>query len=60
LVYKYRFKDGAVKNVNLFIFTNPSAEVVKVMKSGGKMTTEEIQELEVKKIGEAIKSKGSR
>jgi hypothetical protein len=60
LVYKYRFKDGAVKNVNLFVFTNPSAEVVKVMKSGGKMTTEEIQELEVKKISEALKSKGPR
>lgn len=60
LVFKYRFKDGAVKNVNLFVFTNPSAEVVKVMKSGGKMTTEEIQDLEVKKIGEALKSKGPK
>jgi len=50
LVYKYRFKDGTVKNINLYVFTNPSAEVVKVMKSGGKMTADEIQELEVKKI----------
>jgi hypothetical protein len=50
LVYKYRFKDGSVKNINLYVFTNPSAEVVKVMKSGGKMTTDEIQDLEIKNI----------
>jgi len=50
LVYKYRFKDGSVKNINLYVFTNPSAEVVKVMKSGGKMTTDEIQDLEIKKV----------
>ncbi len=54
LVYKYRFKDGSVKNVNLYVFTNPSAEVVKVMKSGGKMTADEIQELEIKKIQESF------
>jgi uracil-DNA glycosylase len=60
LVYKHRFKDGTVKNVNLFVFTNPSAEVVKVMKSGGKMTTEEIQDLQMKKIGEVLNSKGAR
>jgi hypothetical protein len=54
LVYKYRFKDGSVKNVNLFVFTNPSAEVVKVMKSGGKMTADEIQELEIRIIHEII------
>jgi len=52
LAYKYRFKDGSVKNVNLYVFTNPSAEVVKVMKSGGKMTADEIQELEIKRIQE--------
>ncbi|NLX47088.1 MAG: hypothetical protein GXY70_02790 [Euryarchaeota archaeon] len=50
LVYKYRFKDGSVKNVRLYVFTNPSAEVVKVMKSGGKMTSDEVQALEVKRI----------
>lgn len=50
LVYKYRFKDGSVKNINLYVFTNPSAEVVKVMKSGGKMTADEIQDLEIKKV----------
>jgi uracil-DNA glycosylase len=60
LFYKYRFKDGAVKNINLFVFTNPSAEVVKVMKSGGKMTTEEIQDLEAKKIGDMLKGRPSR
>lgn len=54
LVYKYRFKDGTVKNVNLYVFTNPSAEVVKVMKSGGKMTADEIQELEIKRLQEAL------
>ena len=54
LAFKYRFKDGSVKNVNLYVFTNPSAEVVKVMKSGGKMTADEIQELEIKKIQESL------
>lgn len=54
LVYKYRFKDGSVKSISLYVFTNPSAEVVKVMKSGGKMTADEIQELEVKRIQEAL------
>ncbi|MHC1709619.1 MAG: hypothetical protein AB9819_04355 [Methanomassiliicoccales archaeon] len=54
LVYKYRFKDGTVKNVNLYVFTNPSAEVVKIMKSGGKMTADEIQELEMKRIQESL------
>jgi len=54
LAYKYRFKDGAVKNVNLYVFTNPSAEVVKVLKSGGKMTADEIQELEIKRVQESL------
>lgn len=54
IVYKYRFKDGASKTINLFVFTNPSSEVVKIMKSGGKMTVEEIQELEIKKIKELL------
>jgi hypothetical protein len=60
LVYKYRFKDGSVKNVNLYVFTNPSAEVVKVMKSGGKMTADEIQELEMKRIQESLAPRKGR
>jgi hypothetical protein len=60
LVYKYRFKDGSVKNVNLYVFTNPSAEVVKVMKSGGKMTADEIQELEIKRIQESLAMRKGR
>jgi len=60
LVYKYRFKDGTVKNVNLYVFTNPSAEVVKVMKSGGKMTADEIQELEIKKVQESLAQRKGR
>lgn len=59
-VYKYRFKDGTVKNVNLYVFTNPSAEVVKVMKSGGKMTADEIQELEIRKIQESFAQRKGR
>ena len=54
LVYKYRFKDGSMKNVNLYVFTNPSAEVVKVVKSGGKMTADGIQELEIKRIQDSL------
>ena len=60
LVYKYRFKDGSVKNINLYVFTNPSAEVVKVMKSGGKMTADEIQELEIKKVQESLAQRKGR
>jgi len=60
LVYKYRFKDGSVKNVNLYVFTNPSAEVVMVMKSGGKMTADEIQELEIKRIQESLAPRKGR
>ncbi|MCE5297282.1 MAG: uracil-DNA glycosylase family protein [Euryarchaeota archaeon] len=60
LIYKYKFKDGTVKNVNLFVFANPSSEVVKIMKSGGKMTVEEIQDLEMKKISESFKTKAAR
>ena len=60
LTYKFRFKDGTSKNVKLFVFTNPSAEVVKVKKSGGKMTTEEIQVLESERIRQIIQNKGSR
>lgn len=52
--YKFRFKDGTSKTINLFVFTNPSSEVVKIMKSGGKMTVEEIQSLEIKRIQEVL------
>jgi hypothetical protein len=54
ITYKHRFKDGNSKTINLFVFTNPSSEVVKVMKSGGKMTVEEIQDLEIKRIQEVM------
>lgn len=60
LVYKYRFKDGSMKNINLYVFTNPSAEVVKVMKSGGKMTADEIQDLEIKRIQESFAPRKGR
>jgi hypothetical protein len=52
ITYRYKFKDGTSKVINLFVFTNPSSEVVKIMKSGGKMTVEEIQELELRRIRE--------
>ena len=57
LSYRYKFKDGMVKNLNLFVFTNPSSEVVKIRKSGGKMTVEEIQELETTRIQEILTAK---
>jgi uracil-DNA glycosylase len=53
--FKHKFKDGTSKTINLFVFTNPSSEVVKVMKSGGKMTVEEIQDLEIKRIQEMLR-----
>jgi len=60
LAYKYRFKDGSVKNINLYVFTNPSAEVVKVMKAGGKMTADEVQELEIKRIQGSLAQRQGR
>ncbi|MBI0584077.1 MAG: hypothetical protein ISF22_07605 [Methanomassiliicoccus sp.] len=59
ITYKHRFKDGTSKTINLFVFTNPSSEVVKVMRSGGKMTVEEIQDLEIKRIQEMLLKKRS-
>ncbi len=55
LSYKHKFKDGTSKTVHLYVFTNPSSEVVRVMKSGGKMTVEEIQDLEIKRIQDMLK-----
>jgi hypothetical protein len=57
LANKYKFKDGTVKNISLFVYGNPSSEVVNIKKSGGKMTVEEIQDLETKRIQELIKGK---
>jgi uracil-DNA glycosylase len=57
LVYKYKFKDGTAKTVNLFVFTNPSSEVVRIKKSGGRMSVEEIQELETKRIKEIMEKR---
>jgi len=60
LSYRYKFKDGMVKNITMFVFTNPSSEIVKIRKTGGRMTTEEIQELETKRIREILKNEISR
>jgi uracil-DNA glycosylase len=60
LSYRYKFKDGTVKNITLFVFTNPSSEIVKIRKSGGRMTVEEIQELETARIREILKNRKSR
>lgn len=57
LAYKYKFKDGTVKNISLFVYGNPSSEVVNIKKSGGKMTVEEIQDIETKRIQELMKGK---
>jgi hypothetical protein len=57
VTYRYKFKDGTAKVINLYVFTNPSSEVVKIMKSGGKLTVEEIQELEIKRIREMLEKK---
>jgi uracil-DNA glycosylase len=60
LSYRYKFKDGAVKNITLFVFTNPSSEIVKIRKTGGRMTVEEIQELETARIREILKNRRSK
>jgi len=55
--YRYKFKDGTSKNICLFVFTNPSSEGVRIRKTGGRMTVEEIQELEITRIREIIGNK---
>ena len=55
--YKYKFKDGTVKNINLFVYGNPSSEVVNIKKSGGKLTVDEIQDIETAKIMEILKGR---
>jgi hypothetical protein len=57
LAYKYKFKDGTVKNISLFVYGNPSSEVVNIRKSGGRMTVEEIQEIETRRLGEFLAEK---
>ncbi len=59
LSYRYKFKDGMVKNINLFVFTNPSSEIVRIKKTGGRMTVEEILEHETMRIREILKTKKS-
>jgi hypothetical protein len=54
MAFKYKFKDGTVKNISLFVYGNPSSEIVTVKKSGGKMTVEEIQDIETKRIQELL------
>ena len=41
----------------LFVYGNPSSEVVNIRKSGGKMTVEEIQDIETSRIQDAVKSR---
>jgi hypothetical protein len=60
LSYRYKFKDGTVKNITLFVFTNPSSEIVKIRKTGGRMTVEEIQDIEMARIREILKSRKTR
>ena len=57
LAFKYKFKDGMVKNINLFVYGNPSSEVVNIKKSGGKLTVDEIQDIETAKIMELLKGR---
>lgn len=60
LSYRYKFKDGMVKTVTMFVFTNPSSEIVKIRKTGGRMTVEEIQELESARIRDILMNTRSR
>jgi len=60
LSYRYKFKDGMVKTITMFVFTNPSSEIVKIRKTGGRMTVEEIQELESARIRDILMNTRSR
>ncbi len=57
LSFRYKFKDGTVKSIDLFVLTNPSSEVVKIVKSGGKRSVDEIQELEIARLREIVQPK---
>ena len=57
LTYKIKFKNGTSKTINLFVYTNPSSEVVNIRKSGGKMTAEEIQDIETKRVKELMSTR---
>jgi hypothetical protein len=49
-----------VKSIDLFVLTNPSSEVVKIVKSGGKRSVDEIQGLEIARLREIVQPKRSK
>ena len=60
LPFRYKFKDGTVKSIDLFVLTNPSSEVVKIVKSGGKRSVDEIQGPEIARLREIVQPKRSK
>jgi hypothetical protein len=59
LVHKHRFKDGSGKIGDMCVHTDPSTGAVKVMKSGGKMTAERMEDLQMGRISKAFRGKRS-
>ena len=59
LSFRYKFKDGMVKSIDLFVLTNPSSEAVKIVKSGGKRSVDEIQDLQISRLREIVQPKRS-
>lgn len=52
LGFQVKWKSGRSQRFNLYLFTNPGKDVCTVQRKGGKMTVDEIQELEAVRIRE--------
>jgi hypothetical protein len=52
LGFQVKWKSGRSQRFNLYLFTNPGKDVCTVQRKGGKMTVDEIQELEAARIRE--------
>lgn len=50
--FQVKWKSGRTQHINLYLLTNPGKDVCTVQRKGGKMTVDEIQELEAIKIRE--------
>jgi hypothetical protein len=50
----YKWKSGRTQKVKLFLLTNPGKDVCTVQRKGGKLTVDELQDLETAKLREIL------
>jgi hypothetical protein len=53
----HKWKSGRTQRVRLFLLTNPGKDVCTVQRKGGKLTVDELQELEAAKLREIVAGK---